>query len=43
MTMAIENDEILDEYSIRFFRTAGGAGCPPAVLTLGDIFLLRLM
>lgn len=42
MTMAIEDDETLDEYSIRFFRTAGEAGYHREDSTLGDIFLLSL-
>jgi hypothetical protein len=42
MTMAIEDDETLDEYSIRFSRTAGEAGYHREDLTLGDIFLLSL-
>lgn len=43
MTMNIENQETLDEYSIRFFfRTAGEAGYSWDDLTLDDIFLLSL-
>ncbi|KAG2214817.1 hypothetical protein INT46_006609 [Mucor plumbeus] len=42
MTMTIEDQKTLDEYSIRFFRTAGEAGYNRDDLTLGDVFLLSL-
>lgn len=42
MTMAIEDDDTLDEYSIQFFRTAE-AGYHRKDLTLGDVFLFTLV
>ncbi|CAO0796337.1 unnamed protein product [Mucor circinelloides] len=42
MTMTIGEDETVDEYASRFFRTVGEAGYHRDDLTIGDIFLLGL-